>query len=163
MRMSRLLALLIGVLLAVQGIVGIVAPDVFVGSIRFIQTPPVLYVAAVLRVVFGVVLVCAAPGSRAPTFLRVFGASLDGLAINHDSVVEIKCGDSVYRRTSQSRCVPDYYYGQMQHILAVTGLDSLDFWCYWPGCPELLILVARDDGYIECLLNRELEFWSLVR
>jgi putative phage-type endonuclease len=90
-------------------------------------------------------------------------ASLDGLTINHDSVVEIKCGDSVYRRASQSRCVPDYYCGQMQHILAVTGLASLDFWCYWPGCPELLIPVARDVGYIECLLNRELEFWNLVR
>lgn len=68
-----LLALLIGLLLVVQGILGIVAPDVFVGSIRFMQTPPVLYVAAVLRVAFGVVLVCAAPGSRAPRFLRAFG------------------------------------------------------------------------------------------
>ena len=66
-------ALLIGVLLVVQGILGIIAPDVFVSSIRFIQTPPVLYLAVVLRVVFGVVLIRAAPGSRAPKFLRVFG------------------------------------------------------------------------------------------
>ena len=73
LRLASLLALLIGLLLVVQGILGIVAPDVFVGSIRFIQTPPVMYVAAVLRVVFGVVLVRAAPGSRAPRFLRVFG------------------------------------------------------------------------------------------
>jgi hypothetical protein len=68
-----LLALLIGLLLIVQGILGIVAPDVFVSTIRFFQTPPVMYVAAVLRVVFGVVLVCAASGSRAPRFLRIFG------------------------------------------------------------------------------------------
>jgi uncharacterized protein YjeT (DUF2065 family) len=73
MRMSSLLALLIGLLLVVQGILGLVAPDLFVGSIRFIQTPPVMYVAAVLRVVFGVGLVCAASGSRAPKFLRVLG------------------------------------------------------------------------------------------
>lgn len=73
LRLASLVALLIGVLLVVQGILGIVAPDVFVGSIRFIQTPPVMYVAAALRVVFGVVLVCAAPGSRAPRFLRGFG------------------------------------------------------------------------------------------
>jgi hypothetical protein len=32
-----------------------------------------MYVAAALRVVFGVVLVCGAAGSRAPRFLRVFG------------------------------------------------------------------------------------------
>ena len=72
-------------------------------------------------------------------------ASLDGLSTNHDTAVEIKCGASVYRRVSQSRSVPDYYYGQVQHILAVTGLDSLDFWCYWPDNPALLLPVERDD------------------
>ena len=90
-------------------------------------------------------------------------ASLDGFAINHGSVVEIKCGQSVYRKASQSRSVPGYYYGQMQHILTVTGLDSLDFWCYWPGCSELLLPVERDNAYIERLLNKELEFWRLVQ
>ena len=89
-------------------------------------------------------------------------ASLDGLAINHDAVVEIKCGQSAYRTASQTRSVPDYYYGQMQHILAVTGLNSLDFWCYWPGCTPLLIPVPRNISYIERLLKTELEFWSHV-
>jgi putative phage-type endonuclease len=89
-------------------------------------------------------------------------ASLDGLSTNHDAVVEIKCGASVYRRVSQSGCVPDYYYGQVQHILAVTGLYSLDFWCYWPDNSPLLLSVERDDKYIESLLGKELEFWSLV-
>ena len=90
-------------------------------------------------------------------------ASLDGLAINHDSVVEIKCGQSAYRTASQTRSVPDYYYGQMQHILAVTGLDSLDFWCYWPNCTPLLIPVPRNASYIEHLLNKELEFWTHIQ
>jgi len=90
-------------------------------------------------------------------------ASLDGFAINHDAVVEIKCGASVYRKTSQSRNVPGYYYGQLQHILAVTGLDSLDFWCYWPSSPELLLHVGRDNAYIERLLEKELGFWNLVQ
>jgi predicted phage-related endonuclease len=90
-------------------------------------------------------------------------ASLDALAINHDAVVEIKCGASVYRKTSQSRNVPGYYYGQLQHILAVTGLDSLDFWCYWPSSPELLLHVGRDNAYIERLLEKELGFWNLVQ
>jgi|ERR1051326_5630515 putative phage-type endonuclease len=90
-------------------------------------------------------------------------ASLDGLSVNHDAVVEIKCGQSAYRKASQTRSVPDYYYGQMQHILAVTGLDSLDFWCYWPGCPTLLIAVPRNPVYIERLLKKELEFWTRVQ
>lgn len=90
-------------------------------------------------------------------------ASLDGLAINHDAVVEIKCGQSAYRTTYQTRSVPDYYYGQMQHILAVTGLNSLDYWCYWPGCTPLLIPVQRNSSYIERLLSAEFEFWSRVQ
>ena len=89
-------------------------------------------------------------------------ASLDGLANNNDSVVEIKCGRSVYRTVSRFRSVPNYHYGQVQHILAVTGLDSIDFWCYWPDNPALLLPVERDDKYIERLLSKESEFWNLV-
>ena len=89
-------------------------------------------------------------------------ASLDGLAPNHDAVVEIKCGASVYRSASESRSVPSYYYGQIQHILAITGLDSLDFWCYWPDNPEVRLTVERDDVYIERLLYKEHEFWNQV-
>jgi putative phage-type endonuclease len=103
------------------------------------------------------------PACLQSTLYEWLRASLDGLSINHDAVVEIKCGESVYRRASQSRAVPDYYYGQMQHILAVTGFASLDFWCYWPGYPELLLPVARDNSYIESLLRRELEFWNHVQ
>jgi putative phage-type endonuclease len=89
-------------------------------------------------------------------------ASLDGLATNHDAVVEIKCGASVYRSASEYGSVPSYYYGQIQHILAITGLDSLDFWCYWPDNPEILLPVRRDDDYIERLLYKEHEFWNQV-
>ena len=53
--------------------------------------------------------------------------------------------------------------GKPGRILAVTGLDSLDFWCYWPDQPELLLSVDRDDSYIERLLDRELEFWNQVQ
>ena len=90
-------------------------------------------------------------------------ASLDGLSEDHGTVVEIKCGQSAYRWASQSGAPPDYYYGQLQHILAVTGLASLDFWCYWPGYPEVLIPVARDEAYIERLLKRAGEFWTRVQ
>jgi hypothetical protein len=73
LRIVTLVAALIALLLIVQGILGLAAPAVFVRVVRWFQTPPVIYLAAVLRVAIGVVLVCAAPGSRIPTFLRVFG------------------------------------------------------------------------------------------
>jgi putative phage-type endonuclease len=85
-------------------------------------------------------------------------ASVDGLSADGKAVVEIKCGDSVYRKTFSSGRVPDYYYGQLQHILAVTGLPSIDFWCYLPHCPEVLLVVDRDDNYSARLLEAEYRF-----
>ena len=89
-------------------------------------------------------------------------ASLDGLAEDHSGVVEIKCGERVYEIVDQSGAVPEYYYAQTQHILAATGLGRLDFWCHWPGNPDLLVIVPRNDDYIEDLLEKEEEFWNMV-
>ncbi len=89
-------------------------------------------------------------------------ASLDGLAIDGSAVVEIKCGESVYRKSSTSRKVPGYYFGQLQHILAVTNLPSIDFWCYLPSRPEVHLSVARDENYISRLIDTERLFWQQV-
>lgn len=70
------LALLIGILLTIQGVVGLVAPDVFASVVRLMQTPPILYLAAVLRIAIGVVFVRAAGASRLCGFLRVFGFAI---------------------------------------------------------------------------------------
>jgi len=89
-------------------------------------------------------------------------ASVDGISRSGSTIVEIKCGESVYKHTSRNGCAPHYYYGQLQHILAVTGLPSLDFWCYLPGRPELLIQVSRDNNYIARLIAEEDSFWKAV-
>lgn len=87
-------------------------------------------------------------------------ASIDGLAHDGSSVVEIKCGESVYRHAASKRQVPQYYLGQLQHILAVTGLPRIDFWCYLPGRPEIHLCIDRDNNYIDRLIKREMEFWQ---
>ena len=89
-------------------------------------------------------------------------ASVDGLSDTHDSVVEITCGNSTYERTAKNLCVPEYCFGQLQHILAVTGFESIDFWCCSPGRDDLLLPVERDEVYIERLLHFEREFWNQV-
>ena len=89
-------------------------------------------------------------------------ASLDGLADDHSGVVEIKCGARVYEIVDETASIPDYYYAQTQHILAVTGLRSLDFWCHWPGRPDLLVNVPRNNDYIKNLLEKEEDFWKMV-
>ncbi|HIE64997.1 MAG TPA: hypothetical protein EYG28_09555 [Nitrospiria bacterium] len=89
-------------------------------------------------------------------------ASLDGLATDGRTVVEIKCGESCYRKTSKSQAVPKYYYGQLQHILAVTHLPSIDFYCYFPGQTGVHLCIPRDDFYIKRLLDTEYQFWQEV-
>ncbi len=69
-----LVALAMCVLVAVFGAVGVVYPEVLVGVIRAVfETPTRLYVAAGIRVVFGVALFFAAPTSRAPRTPRALG------------------------------------------------------------------------------------------
>ena len=67
-------AFLIGLLIVAQGILGLAAPELFAALIRTIQAPPLIYLAAVVRVLFGAVLYRAAPTSRTPWGLRIVGA-----------------------------------------------------------------------------------------
>lgn len=68
-----LAALFIGLFIAALGLVGVAAPGVFLRSIGFFQTPPVIYLAAVFRVAVGIVLIRASAASRSPRALRVLG------------------------------------------------------------------------------------------
>jgi hypothetical protein len=85
------------------------------------------------------------------------------VGLDQDNVVEIKCGKSAYWNAAKFRSVSQDYYGQVQQIMAVTNLESLDFFCYWPGYPDVLIPVRRDDRYIDRLLQKGGEFWNAVQ
>jgi putative phage-type endonuclease len=87
-------------------------------------------------------------------------ASVDGLALDGSIVVEIKCGKSAYRQTKTNGQVPHYYIGQLQHILAVTGLPHIDFFCWLPDLPGVRLRIQRDDRYIDRLIVAEYAFWQ---
>lgn len=87
-------------------------------------------------------------------------ASVDGLSQDATTIVEIKCGESVYRHSESKKTVPRYYVGQLQHILAVTDLGEIDFWCYLPNRSPVLLKVKRDRQYITHLLSAEQAFWN---
>jgi putative phage-type endonuclease len=89
-------------------------------------------------------------------------ASLDGINIASQRLVEIKCGDRVYEHTETTGTVPRYYIGQLQHIMAVTGYASIDFWAWLPKRRGLLLTIARDDAYITRMTLREAAFWQRV-
>jgi len=69
------------------------------------------------------------------------------LSYDGQKVVEIKCGEIVYSHASRYKQPPRYYYGQLQHILALTGPPSIDFWCYLPGRPYVHIIVVNKIDY----------------
>jgi hypothetical protein len=68
-----LVALVICLLTAAFGTLGIVSPSRLLGVVRSIQTPIGLYFAAGLRVLLGVALLFAAPPSRAPGLIYIVG------------------------------------------------------------------------------------------
>jgi len=87
-------------------------------------------------------------------------ASLDGLSTDRSTVVETKVGDSVYKKTANTRQVHKYYIGQLQHILAMTNLPYIDFCCWLRKLPEILLRIERDDSYIARLIAAEKVFWQ---
>lgn len=99
--------------------------------------------------------------SRLHPWLR---ASLDGLSLDGTRAVEIKCGARAYEHAEEHGELPGYYYDQLQHTLAVTGLQTIDIWCYWPDYGDPLWLSEeRNDDHITLLLEEEHRFWQRVQ
>jgi putative phage-type endonuclease len=88
-------------------------------------------------------------------------ASLDGIDMERKNMVEIKCVSRKDHQTAIEGNVPDKYYPQLQHQLAVTGLQSVYYFSYDPLNPVTL-QVARDEAYIADMIEKEKEFYRCV-
>jgi putative phage-type endonuclease len=86
-------------------------------------------------------------------------ASLDGLSVGGERAVEIKCGLATYQSATARQRPARHHYAQLQHILSVTGLPVIDYWCYSRDRTPLRLEVRRDDAFIERLLAAEETFW----
>ncbi len=80
---------------------GIVVPTVLLAVSRPFLTPLGLYAAAGIRLVFGAALFLAAPGSRAPTTLRILGV-----------VVLVAGIVTPFVGVDRARAVVDWWMGQ---------------------------------------------------
>ncbi len=67
------LVLILCLRVAGMGALGVLSPARLLSILRLYETPWGLHVAAAVRVVLGVTLFLAAPTSRLPEFLRIFG------------------------------------------------------------------------------------------
>jgi putative phage-type endonuclease len=89
-------------------------------------------------------------------------ASLDGLSLDGDVLVEIKCPNKDDHFVALNKKVPEKYYPQCQHQLAVTGLPGMYYFSF-DGLKGTVVEVARDQKYIEeQLFPKEELFWTSV-
>lgn len=107
----------------------------------------------------GIAMEPACLASSGTPFMR---ASVDGICLASRRLLEIKCGEKAYAITERSGEVPSYYVGQLQHILAVTGFEAIDYWCWLPGRKPLHLHIERDEAFIGELRSTEARFWDRV-
>jgi predicted phage-related endonuclease len=78
-----------------------------------------------------------------------YSASLDGLTLAGDRLVEIKCPlkgrDSTLWQAVQQRRLPEFYALQVQHQLMVTRADIADVYVF-DGTEGVVFPVAPDEG-----------------
>jgi uncharacterized protein YjeT (DUF2065 family) len=98
----------IGLLIVVQGLVGLAAPEFFARLIGEIQTPPIIYAAAFVRVLIGAILLRAARTSRAPKLLMLLGILIViGGALT--PVFGVQFGQLILGWWSQSTAIVRYF------------------------------------------------------
>ena len=73
MRIAKVLAVSLGLIIAAVGLLGVAAPSVLLEFGRLLQSTNALYIVAGVRVMFGGVLLWVAPTSRTPRIFRVLG------------------------------------------------------------------------------------------
>lgn len=88
-------------------------------------------------------------------------ASLDGLSIDRDMVVEIKNVCEKDHETARKGNVPEKYFPQTQHILECLNIETLHYFSYKNG-DFALVEVQKDDKYISTMVKLETKFWDNV-
>jgi putative phage-type endonuclease len=89
-------------------------------------------------------------------------ASLDGITMDGQAAVEIKCLGEKTHQMALSGKIPKYYQIQMQHQLAVTGLQEMFYFSY-DGQSGVSLKVQRNDVLIATLLEKEQEFFHCMQ
>ena len=88
-------------------------------------------------------------------------ASLDGISMDGQTIVEIKCPGAKDHAIALKGQIPEKYIPQLQHILSVTGAKEIFYWSYKDGLGTMVAL-ARDEDYILRLVAKEKAFYDLM-
>lgn len=89
-------------------------------------------------------------------------ASLDGIDIEKENIVEIKCPNADDHFAAVGNMVPEKYFPQLQHQLEVCQLDMAYYFSF-DGNDGVIVKVYRDDKYIKNMVQKEKEFWECMQ
>lgn len=92
-------------------------------------------------------------------------ASLDHLVNTGTTLAILECKTAGFMQAEKwaNGAVPEHYVFQVQHYLAVTGLDLAFVAVLIGGQDFRIIEIKRDDELIDDLIKREYEFWQCVQ
>lgn len=104
---------------------------------------------------------CMYMSEEHPFMFASTDAMISNDGVNETAVLEIKtCGER--RRSDWDDGVPPYYLAQVNHYLAVTGLDTAYVAVLIGGQEYREYVVQRDEDDINYLIAKEREFWQMV-
>jgi len=86
-------------------------------------------------------------------------ASLDGVCIDNKMILEVKCTNKKNHELAKNGKIPDYYYPQVQHQIAVCCVDQCHYFSF-DGSSGIVVIVDRDDEFIERMIAMEWEFYQ---
>jgi putative phage-type endonuclease len=89
-------------------------------------------------------------------------ASMDGMDAKQSCAVEIKCNGEKNHELARKGIVPEYYLCQIQHQMAVCGLDWMYYYSYRNG-EGIVISVDRNEAMIENMIVEEKKFWDCMQ
>jgi putative phage-type endonuclease len=89
-------------------------------------------------------------------------ATLDGITLDGESIVEIKCPNAKVHSMAKDGKLPDYYMCQVQHQMSVAEVD-MAFYYSFDGEDGALVEVKRDEAYIEEIVAKESEFFNFMQ
>lgn len=85
--------------------------------------------------------------------------SLDGLEMDMQSAVEIKCpGERVFNEIFEGR-IPEYHTIQCQFHLLVTGFEKIDYFAYYND-KFMLMSIFRDQPLIDKIIEKCGDFYE---
>lgn len=87
------------------------------------------------------------------------GASFDGMTLEEDFILEIKCPGKKDHLLAIEGQIPEKYYPQIQHQLYVSGLDFLYYYSF-DGEKGITLEVYKDEKYINKMIVKLFEFWQ---